>query len=234
MGCDTAVTTGHCNQIAEHIGAYCIFGKLRETVVTQLYSPGPKVAPFVGCMDEIEGLLDEVIPNIPDECRGDVLTQVGGCTASQRPRTGGCSRYDAVPPLMAVWRLPRRSDWQVLACCVESLESKFRGWDSRYRKGDGGVISLEEIDVVDTDLAELKDFFTGCLLSDDTEEAQEAAAGQVRRRLPATALGRSFRSSRWWVRVPPDQHLPPAPPCPPARLCRRRPRLPSWRASGTG
>eukprot|EP01052_Picozoa_sp_SAG31_P017164 SAG31_NODE_1162_length_9594_cov_3.045498_6_plen_123_part_00 len=72
-------------------GAFCIFAKLRDPLVSQLYKPSPAAAPFVGAMDAIEELLDDVIPNIPDESRGNVLTQV-------------------------------------LACCVEVLDSRFRAW----------------------------------------------------------------------------------------------------------
>eukprot|EP01050_Picozoa_sp_SAG11_P008222 SAG11_NODE_715_length_7626_cov_7.675435_2_plen_835_part_00 len=62
---------------------------------------------------------------------------------------------------------------QTLSCCVEAIEKRVRDWDSRLTRREAGVISLEDIDVVNEDLIQLREYFLVCgLLEEDVEKAK--------------------------------------------------------------
>jgi hypothetical protein len=69
----------HLTNISEHVGANAIFVRLRNQIVAGLYKPTPTVSSFSTCLTEIEGVLDDIIPFVPEECRRDVLTQILSC-----------------------------------------------------------------------------------------------------------------------------------------------------------
>ena len=120
--------------ISEHIGAHLIFVKLRTEIVEKLYEVSSHRRPPRPPARLPPQLTSALTAHAPASQPGPTALPFVECIDSIEAVLG-----EEIIPAISEESRPAILT-QVLQCCVEALESRFRGWESRYNRGGAGIV----------------------------------------------------------------------------------------------